>query len=200
MAVTFALKIMTFIKDAWVPSPLQILDGVSYKSELKGDNRGFQKEATSFRTAQYITMEFNNNGGTWNSTPRTGESVERITTIKNGNVRERKATAGTENITAKVIASSLTGGAGDYYTLSLKNATSIPLIPGAPKINYAFNLTVRKNGTITLEGEHDGFPSYEVYARVSNGGWQTIYQFNQKNLIDLFGDGDTKVNVTRDIL
>ncbi|MBL3485709.1 DUF3238 domain-containing protein, partial [Klebsiella pneumoniae] len=45
----------------------------------------------------------------------------------------------------------------------------------APTVDYVLNVCVKKDGTIDVQGEHDGFPCFEFYKQVDFGTFEEIY-------------------------
>lgn len=65
--------------------------------------------------------------------------------------------------------------------LSLTKLTHLanPLQWDAPTINYDFDVTVYSDGTVHVNGSHDGFPAYEIYKSINGGSSSyTIDQYN----------------------
>lgn len=59
-----------------------------------------------------------------------------------------------------------------------------------PNINYEFAMTVKRDGTATVSGCHDGYPAYSITV---NG--KQVYSFKHKSLhlLNLFGSCDIKI-------
>lgn len=197
MAITFAIMIKTFIKDAWVPNPLGSVTLDPRISSFEGDNRDFSKEPNaSFRTKQYLTFDFNNAGSTWTANADTGTTTQKDYYLKTGQTTYMSAKASPNDLSAQIVI-----GNKDEIQLRCKCSSANPMVPGAPPIDYDFFVSATRNGVVALSGSHDGFPSYEMYARVNNGGWQNIYQFTQTSMEKLAGEMDVKnVSVRRNIL
>lgn len=71
MAFSVALKIQTFIADPFV---LGVPTGNSF-TYYSGDDRGFStSENAGYRTKQYLTFNFNNDGASWQGFTDTGQT------------------------------------------------------------------------------------------------------------------------------
>ncbi|WP_268626964.1 DUF3238 domain-containing protein [Paenibacillus alvei] len=203
MARTFRVRFVTFIPQDWVNSPIQLGEN-QFIVEYKGDNRGFDKNTANtgrYRTAQQVTAIFRNTGAEWFVEAETGSTTERVTFL-HGKVSENTKKASTDGITYKTI----TAG-HDFVTLGCKVHSGNPFIEEVfqAHIDYDFVLTIRQDGTITLTGDHDAFPAYEVYANVDGGTYQNIYLYDPrdhgKSAIYLLPPMDvTGVSVNRKII
>ncbi|WP_160036960.1 DUF3238 domain-containing protein [Paenibacillus sp. An7] len=202
MAISFAVRIVTFISSDWFDSPLLIPGNETYREEFKGDNRTFSKDPNaSYRTAHQVNVTFTNDGASWKPYRKTGITELRTTNYKTGNVITQRKQASAEGLTTVEDSSSIRGASTDWYRFLCEGDAANPLMPGSPAINYQFYVYVSKAGQIRLEGMHDGFPSYEVYASVNGGTWQNIYLFTEKSLTNLGPPMDIKgVSVTRNII
>ncbi|GIP46329.1 hypothetical protein J45TS6_47880 [Paenibacillus sp. J45TS6] len=187
MAISFAVRIISFISEAWVNSPFDP-PSPAYKVDFKGDNRTFSKdmENASYRTVQQINFKFDNNSGDWNKYAKTGITTERLTNRNTGKVTYSTGQASVSGITAKLDASHLLGENSDWIRVLCEGAVADPLIGVAPAVNYKFYVYANKQGKIELEGMHDGYPSFEVYAQVNGGTWQNIYLFEEQTVASLF--------------
>lgn len=186
MAISFAVRLVAFISKDWVDDPFSFAIPPGYRSQFKGDNRTFSKNTDSpYRGAQQINVTFTNSGGSYVDYKNTGETVQRLTNISTGQYTDSTGKADPAGLTCKVDTAYLLGGDSDYYRFLCEGDIANPLVQAAPATNYKFYVSVHKNGLIQLEGLHDGYPSYEVYASVNGGTWQNIYLFNEKNLLDL---------------
>jgi len=199
MAITLSVRIVSFISKDWVTSPFPA--PIGYRSEFKGDDRKFNKDVSaSYRTAQQINATFTNTGGTYTAYRNTGITTERSTNISTGNYVDSTGQADPNGITASVDTSYLLGGNSDFYKFVCDGDAADPLIPGAPAVNYHLFVSIHKSGLISIEGLHDGYPSFEVYASVNGGTWQNIYLFEEKTLLNLFPPMEINVYETRNII
>ncbi|WP_172195733.1 DUF3238 domain-containing protein [Saccharibacillus qingshengii] len=200
MAINFAVKIQTFIAENQVPDPTGLIPlpiNDPNMSTFSGDGRGFSKEEdVTFRTKQYVTANFTNTSSDWQVEARTGITKRYIYSVNTGKlVATQEQQAPETGIRATLISKS-NSEIKLRCTLDSKN----PFISVAPAINYEFDLTINKDGTISLSGQHDAFPCYEVYARVNSGGWQTVYQRSQTTIDRLSGFNRFSVDTNRQIL
>lgn len=69
-----------------------------------------------------------------------------------------------------------------------------PLVSFAPPINGKFSVTFNPDGSVDIEGEHDGFPAHTLYINGNN-----VYKYDPEDSnrtlgpLSLFGDSDIKV-------
>ena len=85
--------------------------------------------------------------------------------------------------------------------INARGSESYPGIPGTPAIDFNFDLTVRdQNGkiSVTISGQHDGFPAYEVFAvREGDDKEQKIYSHDPRDTgqtgLSLYGEGEFKI-------
>ena len=90
--------------------------------------------------------------------------------------------------------SKMTGAADDRIQIRCICDSQNPFEPFAPAINYTLTITVYKNGTVSIEGTHDGFPCYEAYVRLNSGAWKNLYQFSQQTIASLAPPEEINVN------
>jgi uncharacterized protein DUF3238 len=184
-----------------------------------GDDRGFDANATSFRTRQTVGLvseqSASSSGVGTPAVEAVGESKayapdalagdDRIdpadddATLGDCHLLHARGTASTSNMHIDVtrvnghqVKAHLYGGAGN------------PLVAGAPAIDWDLTLTIDTSGATphwTLTGAHDGFPAYEVYV---NG--QTLYTYSPGpgpygfgDILKLFPPLDVNVNASGDL-
>jgi hypothetical protein len=184
-----------------------------------GDDRGFDPNATSFRTRQTVGLvpeqSASSSGVSTPAAEAVGESkayapdalagdnridpADDDATLGDCHLLHARGTASTSNMHVDVtrvndhqVKAHLYGGAGN------------PLVVGAPAIDWDLTLTIDTSGTAphwTLAGAHDGFPAYEVYV---NG--QTLYTYSPGpgpygfgDIAKLFPPLDVNVNASGDL-
>ncbi len=54
-------------------------------------------------------------------------------------------------------------------------SASNPLNINAPTVDYLLIVHVKKDGTVDIEGKHDGFPCYEFYKQTDFGPFEQIH-------------------------
>jgi len=54
-------------------------------------------------------------------------------------------------------------------------SASNPLNVYAPPVDYLLTVHVKKDGTVDIHGEHDGFPCFEIYKQVNFGPFEKIH-------------------------
>ncbi|MFD1887121.1 DUF3238 domain-containing protein [Paenibacillus wenxiniae] len=178
MAFSAAVKIQTFISEDWILFPFT--NDRNYTLHFKGDHRSFtSSDNASFRTKQYLSFNYTSADGkfTFNGDEDTGTTELRKTNNRTGASSIVKGKASPSTITHEVTYR-------DEKRIQIKCVcdSSNPLVSVAPAINYTFNITLFMDGRVELEGNHDAFPCYEVYARANNGAWKPIYQFTETTI------------------
>lgn len=198
MAFTVAVKIQSFISDAWVKSPISFVPITNVDSSFRGDNRTFSSSDSSgvtYRTKQYLTFKVDNASMSYEAYADTGVTVRRDVNVFTKEVSETAAKASTSGITTQYGPDNyVVGGASDRLQVRCSGSAADPLIPGAPAVDYEFLLTLYRDGTIKVDANHDGYPCYEVYARLNSGSWKTLYQFTQGNPTNLFPPMEVRAN------
>ncbi|WP_243526846.1 DUF3238 domain-containing protein [Bacillus pseudomycoides] len=99
----------------------------------------------------------------------TGITTERITT-PDGSVNKRTGKASTENI----LCTDVVWKSNDVK-FKMTASASNPLNVYAPPVDYLLTVHVQKDGTVDIEGAHDGFPCYEFYKQVNFGLFEKIH-------------------------
>lgn len=82
-------------------------------------------------------------------------------------------------------------------TIYLRGASANPLVKLSPDIDWEYNVKVKKDGTVTVTGYHDGFPCHEIWKRVDNGTPVALHKFNKQTVASLYPPMEINVNVTK---
>lgn len=140
---------------------------------FEGDGRKLGEPGT-FRTEQRITIETdpNKSGGRAlvSSIANVGLTKE---ILSDGSVRQKRASGDTLKATADYQVDGM--GEKSLVKVNLQGNEGNPLVKGAPGITYDINIYVQSSGPegaaiISVYGEHDGFPGYELFvARPETG-------------------------------
>lgn len=227
---TFKVSFSTFIPTNYVSGPPQSFCLVAPQLwppkitgpqhlVFAGDDRGFDPNATSFRTRQTVGLvpeESSSSSGVGTAPAElVGESKAYAPDALAGDNRvdpadddavlhdchllQDRGFASTSNmhvdvtrVNAHQVKAHLYGGAGN------------PLVSGAPDIDWDLTLTIDTSGSKphwTLSGKHDGFPAYEVYV-----DGQTLYTYSPGpgpyglgDIVKLFPPLDITVNSSGDL-
>ncbi|MFP3513068.1 DUF3238 domain-containing protein [Peribacillus sp. SIMBA_075] len=99
----------------------------------------------------------------------TGITTERITT-PDGSVNKKTGKASTEGILCTDVV-----WKSDDVKFQMSASASNPLNIYAPPVDYLLTVQVKKDGSIDIQGAHDGFPCYEFYKQVNFGPFEQIY-------------------------
>jgi len=188
----------TFIPQKTVRAPSDSIIGPATRV-FRGDNRKAGQKGT-YRTQQVITIETDpkKSGGNPLVSPpegRSGLSHE----LKYGKEFTRQASGETLKASAEYQPD------GGGVKVNAKGNEGNPFISSAPGITYDLTIGVQSEGangkaTFTLNGQHDGFPGYEllvVRPETGNDAEQLIYAHDPRDTgqtpLSLFGSGEFKV-------
>lgn len=87
-------------------------------------------------------------------------------------------------------------GADGNRTAIRATLDSGTILPWPPfNINYDFRIMVEDGRIRGFRGEHDGFPSYEVWVYEYGKAPRLLYHHRETNVMDLRGCCDIKVNI-----
>ncbi|MEX0377319.1 DUF3238 domain-containing protein [Bacillus sp. S4] len=106
-----------------------------------------------------------------------------ITTVKITNqddsIEHKKGKTGTDNI----VCTNVVWGT-DEVSFEMRASASNPLDTAAPAADYLLSIRVNRNGTLHIEGSHDGFPCYEFYKQTDFGRFELIYTHDYRKTGD----------------
>lgn len=138
--------------------------------QFEGDSREFTPYAVNAmrsRVEQEVVVDFYKKEVF--TYANTGITTERVTT-PDGSVRKRTGKASTEGI----LCTHVVWGSDDVK-FQMSASASNPLNVYAPPVDYLLTVHVKKDGTVEIQGEHDGFPCFEFYKQVDFGSFEQIY-------------------------
>jgi RHS repeat-associated protein len=163
---TIVIIIRTFIPQPTVNAPNSSPIGPAVRT-FKGDDRNIGEHPERYRTEQRIAIETdpNKNGGKallWHE-KKTGITTE----LKYGGEIHGKAPGDTLKASAH---HQTNEGVGPLVLVNAKGNEHDPLVPEAPGITYNIKFYVQSSGpdgavSIGVDGEHDGFPAYEIFVQ-----------------------------------
>ncbi|WP_374966570.1 DUF3238 domain-containing protein [Lysinibacillus sp. RS5] len=99
----------------------------------------------------------------------TGITTERIIT-PDGSAIKKTGKASTDGI----LCTDIIWGSDDVK-FQMSASASNPLNVYAPPVDYLLTVHVKKDGTVDIHGEHDGFPCFEFYKQVNFGPFEKIH-------------------------
>ncbi|MGY3186092.1 DUF3238 domain-containing protein [Lysinibacillus sp. TE18511] len=99
----------------------------------------------------------------------TGITTERIIT-PDGSIIKKNGKASTDGI----LCTDIIWGSDDVK-FQMSASASNPLNVYAPPVDYLLTVHVKKDGTVDIHGEHDGFPCFEFYKQVNFGPFEKIH-------------------------
>ncbi len=174
---------------------------------FKGDSRGTDPNASSFRTEQRVTIETDRS-----KSPTIIQGDDKAILSPSTSINLNGVPPflyGVGEGTFSVVASySSDINEGNNASVELSGEAHVGIIPSifTPAIDYSFGITIlpKKDGSVQvlLSGSHDKFPAYEIYIKDKSGKITPIYNQSPVDPIvgpfDLFpfpiGDVKTKVN------
>lgn len=162
------VRASVFIPMPWTEAKKDIQTGNVIQFE--GDSREFTPYAVNAmrsRVEQEVVVDFYKKEVF--TYANTGITTERVTT-PDGSVRKRTGKASTEGI----LCTHVVWGSDDVK-FQMSASASNPLNVYAPPVDYLLTVHVKKDGTVEIQGEHDGFPCFEFYKQVDFGSFEQIY-------------------------
>ena len=123
----------------------------------------------------------------------TGITTERIIT-PDGSVIKKTGKASTDGI----LFTDIIWGSDDVK-FQMSASASNPLNVYAPPVDYLLTVHVKKDGTVDIHGEHDGFPCFEFYKQVNFGPFEKIHTHDFRETGDTAEalDGDMEYSFTK---
>ncbi len=178
----YIVRYTTFIPDPYAPNYLYITDGCCFHENVHrfgGDNRGFNWKSTRYRTRIDAYAIFYESGYTaFYDIPSVGR-----TTYYNKN--------------GKLIGYDYANKSGMYSHSISKTSTAVsysmyhsvgnPFEEKFPNIDYRYDATIYKSGSLTISGNHDQAPNHEIYFMTYPGDTiSTVHQHKRKSFLYLF--------------
>ncbi|MCM3005749.1 hypothetical protein [Priestia koreensis] len=169
----FTLRYTTFIPMKYASNPWPLWPLIPYNGPtyFNGNDRGFDKNSTRFKTRMDVKISFPNNIGTASLTSTNKHVEKSILYDQNYKIiSERNASSAGMNIR------DVTSGTGKvsfnaYHDIGLPYFDSI-----TPDITYAFNATIYPNGGYIITGSHDKAPSHEIYLTNNSNIIRVVHQ------------------------
>ncbi|MED3687701.1 DUF3238 domain-containing protein [Peribacillus butanolivorans] len=162
------IRASVFIPMSWTEPKKDIQTGKVIQFE--GDSREFTPYAVNTmrsRVEQEVVVDFYKKEIL--SYANTGITTERVTN-PDGSVNQRKGKASKEGILC-----TNTVWSSDDVKFQMSASASNPLNVYAPPVDYLLTVQVKKDGSIDIQGAHDGFPCFEFYKQVNFGPFEQIY-------------------------
>ncbi|MEK4739051.1 MULTISPECIES: DUF3238 domain-containing protein [Bacillus] len=162
------IRASVFIPMSWTEPRKDVQTGKLIQFE--GDSREFTPHAVNTmrsRVEQEVVVDFYKEEVF--SYANTGITTEKVTN-PDGSVNKRTGKASTENIVCTDISWN-----SDGVQFKMSASASNPLNVYAPPVDYLLTVCVNKDGSIDIQGEHDGFPCFEFYKQVDFGSFEQIY-------------------------
>ena len=148
---------------------------------FSGDNRGFSNMIhASYRTHQEVELDVTT-------------SAKSIDWSDTGTTHLLDCTTGAVTSSAKASTSGLVNGpvvsaSGGRYSINFTGTAKNPLAWYACAIDLNLDVTIDPaSRTCTVQGQHDGFPAYEVYVTADGGAGVSVYTYDPR----VAGEGPT---------
>ncbi|WP_427109842.1 DUF3238 domain-containing protein [Lysinibacillus xylanilyticus] len=168
MANIVKVRVSVFIPMSWTEPKKDAQTGNLIQFE--GDSREFTPYAVNAmrsRIEQEVVVDFYKKEIF--TYANTGITTERIT-FPDGSVHKRTGKASTE----RIVCTDVIWGEDDVK-FHMDACASNPLNVYAPSADYLLIVRVNKDGTVDIQGDHDGFPCYEFYKQVDFGPFESIH-------------------------
>ena len=170
------IRASVFIPMSWTEAKKNMETGKVIQFE--GDSREFTPYAVNAmrsRVEQEVVVDFYKEE--LFSYANTGITTEKITS-PDGSVSKRTGKASTENIVCTDITWNSEGA-----QFKMSASASNPLNVYAPPVDYVLNVCVKQDGSIDIQGEHDGFPCFEFYKQVDFGSFEKYIHMILEKLV-----------------
>jgi hypothetical protein len=177
MANIVKIRASVFIPISWTEAKKDVQTGNVIQFE--GDSREFTPYAVNAmrsRVEQEVVVDFYKKEIF--TYANTGITTERVTT-PDGSVHIKTGKASTEGILCTDIVWS-----SDDVKFQMSASASNPLNVYAPPVDYLLIVQVETNGTVNMQGAHDGFPCFEFYKQVNFGPFEQIYTHDFRETSD----------------
>ncbi|MEK3877858.1 DUF3238 domain-containing protein [Paenibacillus sp. FSL M7-0420] len=191
MANIVEVRTTAFIDDAWYLYGYGA-NGVT-TLYFEGNNRGFNyftlDDNSKFKMCHHIAVDFGAN------TVKVFKDV--------GPTRSKEVLSATGQVVKYTSGQTHSNDMSHSYTISateaniyLRGAAANPLVNFAPDIDWEYNVKVKKDGTVTVTGKHDGFPCHEIWKRVDNATPVALHLFTKQTHYSLAPPMEINVNAT----
>lgn len=167
------IRAATFIPDTWIDGSRNT--DVDATVEFRGDDREFTPHAADTgrsRIEQEAVVDFVREKLSVRATA--GQSQERIT-YPDGTVSFEEGLASTDGVFATD-----PEWDDDGVFFDLHASASNPLVAHPTPVDYHFELTVGRDGTVAVSGRHDGFPCFECYVQTDFGEFRELYRYDYR--------------------
>lgn len=171
----YIVRYMTFIPTAYADNPLAGT-GVA---KFGGDNRGFSWSSNKYRTRSDIYAIFYDSGHTsFYDAPDVG----RTTYYDSKGFLGGSDWASVDGIYPHNITKT-----SSYVSYSMEHSVGNPFDPGYPNIDYEYNATIYKSGSLSIDGNHDQAPNHEIYIMTYPGDTiSTVHRHSIVSFLHLF--------------
>ncbi|MBJ8099786.1 DUF3238 domain-containing protein [Bacillus cereus group sp. N11] len=170
MADIVKIRASVFIPMSWVSIGWTGSNQTGDLIEFEGDSREFTPYAVNAmrsRVEQEVVVDFHKKEiFTYGNT---GITTERVTT-SDGSVHTRTGKASSE----RIVCTDIEWSTNDVK-FQMSASASNPLNINAPAVDYLLTVHIKKDGTVDIEGKHDGFPCYEFYKQTDFGPFELIH-------------------------
>ncbi|WP_211748668.1 DUF3238 domain-containing protein [Paenibacillus sp. Marseille-Q4541] len=172
------VRASVFIPMSWTEAKKDVQTGNII--EFEGDSREFTPYAVNAmrsRVEQEVVVDFYKKEIF--TYANTGITTEKVTT-PDGSVHKKTGKASTDGILCTDIVWD-----SDDVKFQMSASASNPLNAYAPPVDYLLIVRAKKDGTVNIQGEHDGFPCYEFYKQVNFGPFEQMYRHDFRETGDI---------------
>ena len=147
---------------------------------FKGDSRGADPNASSFRTEQRVTVETERSKSS-NIILNDNAILSPSMSINPMGTNPLFLSGMGEGTFSTIASYSSDVNGGNNASVELTGSAHVGIVPTifTPAIDYSFGITIlpQKDGSVqvSLSGEHDKFPAYEIYVKDKTGKVTPIY-------------------------
>ncbi|MCP1311353.1 DUF3238 domain-containing protein [Paenibacillus tyrfis] len=190
MANIVEVRVAAFIDDAWI----HFTTNQSFHIYFEGNNRDFtywtENQPHLFKMAQHAVVNFSNK--TVNVYNAVGPTRQKTLNYITGDVTYQEGQTHTNDMNYNWSFNS----DGTEARIWLRGSSENPRVNLAPTIDWDYNVTVKQNGEVTIQGYHDGYPNHEIYKRVDQGTPVEIYRFRKQTLLSLYAPMEHSITKT----
>ena len=159
----------------WIPQKEIIFTDDGYTRVSYGGDGRSESWTGTYRTLQQFVIDTSSTYYTVTATKDTGTTHQYVYDYKSGQTQTTTGKASTSGLTYSKLFM------GNNLILHAVCDSANPLQIGAPAINYDFRIGVNRNGDVSLVGDHDGFPGYELWKQPDGGTAKLLWSHDPRD-------------------
>lgn len=177
MANTVEVRVTAFIPQDWI----EFMRTSAVRILYNGNNRSFsywtENNPHAFKLASHCVVNFVNK--TVTHYKDVGPTIERTVDINTGQVIREDIKGQASKDGVKMTSYLFDPLQGNWADIKLSADVAIPTFNPSPAINWNYTIRVNKNGTVSVQGTHDGYPAHEIWKRVDSSPYPvSIHQYH----------------------